>query len=57
MKGDLQKAYEWASISYELFKQKAGEEDQQAQLLELYVKALTERIRANQKLDVQIGKQ
>ena len=57
MKGDLQQAHEWASISYELFKQKAGEEDQQAQLLELYVKALTERIRANQKLDVQIGKQ
>ena len=57
MKGDLQQAHEWASISYELFKQKAGEEDQQAQLLELYVKALTERIQANQKLDVQIGKQ
>lgn len=57
MKGDLQQAHEWASISYELFKQKAGEEDQQAQLLELYVKALTERVRANQKLDVQIGKQ
>lgn len=57
MKGDLQKAYEWASTSYELFKQKAGEEDQQTQLLELYVKALTERIRSDQKLDVQIGKE
>ena len=57
MKGDLQKAHEWATTSYELFKQKVGEEDQQTQLLELYVKALTERIRSDQKLDVQIGKE
>ncbi len=57
MKGDLQKAYEWATTSYDLFKQKAGEEDQQTQLLELYVKALAERIRSDQKLDVQIGKE
>ena len=57
MKGNLQKAHEWATTSYELFKQKVGEEDQQTQLLELYVKALTERIRSDQKLDVQIGKE
>ena len=57
MKGDLQKAHEWANISYELFQQKAGEEDQQRQLLELYVKALAERIHSDQKLDVQIGKE
>lgn len=57
MKGDLRKAHEWATRSYELFKEKAGEEDQQCQLLELYVKALAERIRSDQKLDVQIGKE
>ena len=57
MQGNLSKAHEWATLSYELFKQKAGEDDQQCQLLALYVKALTERIRANQKLDVQIGKE
>ena len=57
MEGDLSKAYEWATLSYELFKQKAGEEDQQCQLLALYVKALEGRIRSDQKLDVQIGKE
>lgn len=57
MRGDLRKALEWATTSHELFLQKVGEEDQQRQLLELYVKALTERVQADQKLDVQIGKQ
>ena len=56
MDGRLRKALEWATISYDLFKEKSADDDGSRQLLELYVKTLTDRVKADQKLDVQIGK-
>ena len=52
----MRKALEWATISYDLFKEKSTADDGSRQLLELYVKTLTDRVKADQKLDVQIGK-
>ena len=56
MDGRLRKALEWATISYDLFKEMSAADDGSRQLLELYVKTLTDRVKADQKLDVQIGK-
>lgn len=53
MKGELREAYEWAHKSYEMFKGKSGENDNTANLLELYVKALAERINSDKKLNSQ----
>ncbi|WP_297902617.1 DUF6340 family protein [uncultured Parabacteroides sp.] len=55
MKGDLKEAYEWAHKSYDLFKRNYGDKGKSTKLLELYVKALAERIRSDKKLNVQFG--
>lgn len=57
MKGDLNKAHEWASKSYELFKKNSGEENKYTQLLKLYVDALVGRARNDKKLNIQFGEQ
>lgn len=57
MKGNLNKAYEWASKSYELFKKNSGEENRYTQLLKLYVDALLGRARNDKKLNIQFGEQ
>lgn len=53
MKGELKEAYEWAHKSYEMFKSKSGENDNTTSLLELYVKALAQRINSDKKLNSQ----
>ncbi|MEG1545139.1 MAG: DUF6340 family protein [Tannerellaceae bacterium] len=55
LKGDLQKAYEWANQSYLLFQKNGGDEDHNTKLLKLYSEVLMERIRSDRKLNMQIG--
>ncbi len=55
MRGDLTTAYEWAQKSYDLFRRSSGDNGKNTKLLELYVRALAERIRSDKKLDVQFG--
>lgn len=55
MRGDLEKALEWAQKSYALFKENKNKE--YTDLMELYVKVLTERIRSDNKLNIQFGKE
>lgn len=57
MAGELQKAYEWASKSYTLFKANATADSREVKLLQLYVEALSERIRSDKKLNMQFGKE
>lgn len=57
MKGDMQKAHEWAERSYVLFQKNSGDNDRYTQLLKLYIEALSQRIQNDQKLNIQIGKQ
>lgn len=57
MEGDLKKAYEWASLSYDLFKKNIKGEDNNTKLLELYVETLMNRIRSDQKLNMQFGEE
>lgn len=57
MKGDMQKAQEWASRSHALFLQYSGEKDKYTQLLKIYADVLSERVRNDQKLNIQIGKE
>lgn len=57
MQGNMPKAHEWATLSYELFRQHGGEKDKYTQLLKLYTDALAERIRNDRKLTIQIGKE
>ena len=56
MKGDLVKALEWATISYNLFKENKGNKEY-TDFMEVYVKVLTERIRSDKKLNIQFGKE
>lgn len=53
--GDLEKAYEWAHKAYTLFEGKENEDEKTAHLLNLYVNALSERLRLDKKLNTQIG--
>lgn len=55
MKGDLNKAYEWAHKSYELFNRNGDDKSKNAQMQKLYVQALSERIRSDKKLNLQFG--
>lgn len=55
MNGHLQKAHEWATKSYDLFKKNSGDENNYTQLLKLYVDALSQRISDDRKLNVQFG--
>lgn len=55
MSGDFQKAYDWAVISRDLFKEAAGEECRTYKFQYVYVEALMQRIRADKKLDIQFG--
>ena len=57
MLGKMPAAHEWASLSYELFRQHNGEKDNYTQLMKLYAEALSERIRNDRKLNIQIGKE
>jgi len=57
MKGNFQKAYEWATRSQELFKEKKGESSNHAQLLTLYANTLKERIQSDKKLNIQFGEE
>lgn len=56
MKGDLVKALEWATISYDLFKENKKDKEN-ASFMEVYVKVLTERIQRDKKLNIQFGKE
>ena len=53
MKGELEDAYEWANKSYGLFKRDTNDNAKLANMLELYVQVLAERIRSDAKLNVQ----
>ncbi len=55
VKTDLEKAWQWADKSYQLFKQHAGEEDKFTRLEKLYAEALMDRIQADKKLKMQFG--
>lgn len=55
MQTDLKNATEWANKSCELFKKNKGSENKYSKQQELYVIALMERIKANQKLNMQFG--
>ncbi|MDL2255639.1 DUF6340 family protein [Parabacteroides sp. OttesenSCG-928-K15] len=55
MKGEFQKASDWSVLSYDLFKTLEGEEGKNAQILELYKQALSERVTDDTKLNIQIG--
>lgn len=57
MNGDLPKAHEWATRSYDLFKANSGDENNYTQLLKLYVEALSQRIQKDKKLNVQFGEE
>lgn len=55
MKGEFQKAHEWSVLAYDLFVAHKGEEAHETELLKAYKQALSERITANAKLNVQFG--
>lgn len=55
MKTQLQEAYNLAAKSYELFNNKKGEEYNYTKMQRLYMEALGNRIRSDQKLNKQFG--
>lgn len=55
MNTELEKAFDWASKSYNLFKKKKGDDYNYTKMQKLYMEALAQRIRSNQKLNKQIG--
>lgn len=55
MKTQLQEAYDWAVKSYEIFKDKKGEDYSYAKMQRLYVDALAKRVRSDQKLNKQFS--
>lgn len=57
MESRLEKAYDWAQKSYELFDKNKGADDSDARLLKLYVDALAERLRMDKKLNMQFDKE
>lgn len=57
MRGDFEQALVWATRSHDLFKQTLGDEADETQLLQVYQKALSERVTANRKLNAQFGEE
>lgn len=57
MRGEFEKALEWATQSYGQFSKALGEEADETKLALLYQKALSERVTANRKLNAQFGEQ
>lgn len=57
MRGNLTTAHEWATKSHTLFKENDKTNSRETQLLQLYVEALAERIRSDNKLNMQFGKE
>lgn len=55
MTGKLEEALKWAQTASDLYKAHTPDDDRNRQLLTAYVDALEERIRADKKLDEQIG--
>lgn len=55
MQSQLDKAYEWAKKSYDLFMESYGEKSRNTELLKAYSEVLKARILADKKLNTQIG--
>ena len=55
MNTQLKEAYDWASKSYDLYEKKKGDKDEYTQLQKLYMGALTNRLRLEEKLNMQFG--
>lgn len=55
MTGQFEEALKWAQTASDLYKAHTADDDRNRQLLAAYVEALGERIKANKKLDEQIG--
>ncbi len=55
MNTQLKEAYNWAAKSYEIFKNKKGDEYNYTKMQRMYVEALGKRIRSDQKLNKQFG--
>ncbi|MDH6535634.1 tetratricopeptide repeat protein [Parabacteroides sp. 52] len=57
MRGNFSKASAWAGKARDLFTKYTGEDSEETQLLTLYVKVLTDRAWADQKLNIQFGEE
>ncbi|MDR1982064.1 MAG: DUF6340 family protein [Tannerellaceae bacterium] len=57
LKDEINTALEWAEKSYRLFEENKGNDHKDTQLAKSYVDALTDRIRAGEKLKVQFGEE
>lgn len=57
METKLKEAFDWASKSYTLFEKNKGAEDKSTKMQKLYLDVLTERLRADKKLNMQFGEE
>lgn len=55
MKGNFDKAHEWAVISRDLFKESTGEDSNETKLLTNYIEVISNRAIADKKLDLQFA--